>query len=306
VSVPQPGWVNRVSSPQPGWVMLPLRGFLAVVFLYAGISKIADRTFLDGTAPTSIHSQVLAVKQASPISGLLGPVADHSFAFGLIMAFAEIAVGLGILLGLFTWIAAAGGMLLALSLWLTVSWQANPWYTSADLVYLFAFTPILLGGAAVLSLDAWLADARRRHPGVTEDRTRRAVLAGGAVLLGGLIAGGSALFRTSPAKKPAVAQPSQLLAQAADVPVGGAVQVRDPNSGHQDWVLQLSPGQFTALDATCPHQGCTVNFDSAATGFTCPCHGSRYDATGKLLRGPATRGLTPVPVKLTAGEVRSA
>jgi thiosulfate dehydrogenase (quinone) large subunit len=306
VSVPQPGWVNRVSSPQPGWVMLPLRGFLAVVFLYAGISKIADRTFLDGTAPTSIHSQVLAVKQASPISGLLGPVADHSFAFGLIMAFAEIAVGLGILLGLFTRIAAAGGMLLALSLWLTVSWQANPWYTSADLVYLFAFTPILLGGAAVLSLDAWLADARRRHPGVTEDRTRRAVLAGGAVLLGGLIAGGSALFRTSPAKKPAVAQPSQLLAQAADVPVGGAVQVRDPNSGHQDWVLQLSPGQFTALDATCPHQGCTVNFDSAATGFTCPCHGSRYDATGKLLRGPATRGLTPVPVKLTAGEVRSA
>jgi thiosulfate dehydrogenase [quinone] large subunit len=286
--------------------MLPLRGFLAVVFLYAGISKIADRTFLDGTAPTSIHSQVLAVKQASPISGLLGPVADHSFAFGLIMAFAEIAVGLGILLGLFTRIAAAGGMLLALSLWLTVSWQANPWYTSADLVYLFAFTPILLGGAAVLSLDAWLADARRRHPGVTEDRTRRAVLAGGAVLLGGLIAGGSALFRTSPAKKPAVAQPSQLLAQAADVPVGGAVQVRDPNSGHQDWVLQLSPGQFTALDATCPHQGCTVNFDSAATGFTCPCHGSRYDATGKLLRGPATRGLTPVPVKLTAGEVRSA
>jgi thiosulfate dehydrogenase [quinone] large subunit len=286
--------------------MLPLRGFLAVVFLYAGISKIADRTFLDGTAPTSIHSQVLAVKQASPISGLLGPVADHGFAFGLIMAFAEIAVGLGILLGLFTRIAAAGGMLLALSLWLTVSWQANPWYTSADLVYLFAFTPILLGGAAVLSLDAWLADARRRHPGVTEDRTRRAVLAGGAVLLGGLIAGGSALFRTSPAKKPAVAQPSQLLAQAADVPVGGAVQVRDPNSGHQDWVLQLSPGQFTALDATCPHQGCTVNFDSAATGFTCPCHGSRYDATGKLLRGPATRGLTPVPVKLTAGEVRSA
>jgi thiosulfate dehydrogenase [quinone] large subunit len=306
VSVPQPGWVNRVSSPQPGWVMLPLRGFLAVVFLYAGISKIADRTFLDGTAPTSIHSQVLAVKQASPISGLLGPVADHSFAFGLIMAFAEIAVGMGILLGLFTRIAAAGGMLLALSLWLTVSWQANPWYTSADLVYLFAFTPILLGGAAVLSLDAWLADARRRHPGVTEDRTRRAVLAGGVALLGGLIAGGSALFRTSPSKKPAVAQPSQLLAQAADVPVGGAVQVRDPNTGHQDWVLQLSAGQFSALDATCPHQGCTVNFDSAATGFTCPCHGSRYDATGKLLRGPATTGLTPVPVKVTGGEVRSA
>ncbi len=306
MSVPRPGWVNRVSAPQPAWIMLPLRGFLAFVFLYAGISKIADRTFLDGSSPTSIHAQVLAVKNSSPIGGLLGPVADHSFAFGLIMAFAELAVGLGVLLGLFTRVAAVGGMLLALSLWLTVSWQANPWYTSADLVYLFAFTPVLLGGAPVLSLDAWLSQARRQHPDVAEDRTRRILLGAGVAVLGGLIAGGSALFRTSPSKKPAAAQPSQLLTQAADVPVGGAVQVRDPNTGHQDWVLQLSAGKFTALDATCPHQGCAVNFDSAATGFTCPCHGSRYDVTGKLLRGPATTGLTPVPVKVTGGEVRSA
>jgi thiosulfate dehydrogenase [quinone] large subunit len=47
-----------------------------------------------------------------------------------------------------------------------------------------------------------------------------------------------------------------------------------------------------------------VNFDSAATGFTCPCHGSRFDANGKLLHGPATAGLTPVPVTLVNGEVR--
>src|SRR6266516_3241088 len=120
---------DRVFPPQPGWVLLPLRAFLAVVFLY-------------GTSPTSIHAQVLAVKHASPIGGLLGPVADHSFAFGLLMAFAEIAVGLGVLLGLFTRIAAAGGMLLALSLWLTVSWQAEPWFTSADVVSLFALTPL--------------------------------------------------------------------------------------------------------------------------------------------------------------------
>ena len=290
--------------PQPGWVLLPLRAFLAVVFLYAGISKIADRHFLDGTSPTSIHAQVLAVKHASPIGGLLGPVADHSFAFGLLMAFAEIAVGLGVLLGLFTRIAAAGGMLLALSLWLTVSWQAEPWFTSADVVYLFALTPLLLSGARVLSLDAWLATARDRHPGIPEDRTRRALLAGAAAVVGGLLAGGSALFRRSPMSKPVALD--QLLARAADVPVGGATQVRDPHTGRQDWVLQLSAGQFTAIDATCPHQGCTVNFVSPGTGFACPCHGSRFDAGGKLLVGPATTGLRAVPVKVVSGEIRSA
>jgi len=122
-------------------VLLPLRGFLSVVFLYAGISKIADRHFLDASSPISIHSQIVAVRDISPVSGLLGPVVDHSFAFGVFTSLAEIAIGLGVLLGLFTRIAALGGMILSLSLWLTISWGAEPWFTSADVVYLFAWTP---------------------------------------------------------------------------------------------------------------------------------------------------------------------
>jgi thiosulfate dehydrogenase [quinone] large subunit len=328
--------------------MLPLRGFLAAVFLYAGVSKIADRHFLDGTSPLSIHAQVVAVKHGSPIGGLLGPVVDHSFAFGLLMSLAEIAVGLGVLLGLFTRLAAVGGMVLALSLWLTVSWGAEPWFTSADVVYLFAFTPLLVGGAPQLSLDDWLAKARERHPGAGEDRTRRAVLAGGVAVIGGLLAGGSALFRRSgktapvadppppgsqpPGSPPPGSQPpssqtpgstgassstsstpsstsaapsGKHLVNVADVPVGGAKQAKDPNTGHTDWVLQLQAGQFSAFDSTCPHQGCEVHFDSPSDGFTCPCHGSRFDAHGQLLSGPATTGLTAVPVHVEGGEVRS-
>jgi Rieske Fe-S protein len=47
-----------------------------------------------------------------------------------------------------------------------------------------------------------------------------------------------------------------------------------------------------------------VSFVSAATGFVCPCHGSSFDASGKLIHGPATTGLTPVPVTEVSGEVR--
>jgi thiosulfate dehydrogenase [quinone] large subunit len=295
----------------PNWVLLVLRAFLAFTFLYAGTSKIGDRTFLDDNSPAGIHATVVAVKANSPIGGLLGPVVDHSFAFGLLMAFAEIAVGIGMLFGLFTRIAAVGGMLLALSLFLTVSWGADPWYTGADIVYVFAFTPLLLAGPTPYSVDEWLIRVRERHPGTSEDRTRRSVLAGGAVLVGLITVGTSALFRSSKdddanggsAQTPDATASGQTLIAAADVPVGGGKSVKAGSSGEQIWVLQLESGDFTAFNATCPHQQCAVNFVSKSDGFLCPCHQSAFDSSGKLTRGPATRGLTEVPVKSSGGQI---
>jgi thiosulfate dehydrogenase [quinone] large subunit len=290
-----------------GWALVVLRVFLAVVYLYAGISKLADTRFLDSSAPTSLHATLTAVRDASPIGSLLGPVADHSFAFGMVMAFAEIAVGLGVGFGLFTRVAAAGGMFLALTLWLTVSWGANPWYTSADLVYLFALTPLLLGGAgAAWSLDAWLAQTRARRPGAGEDRFRRSVLAAGALLMGGLLAAGATLFRRSSSGPTATSTSGAgaVLTQTTDVPVGGGKQVTDPRTGDPTWVLQLSAGTFTALDAVCPHQGCPVTFVSPTEGFRCPCHGSAFAADGARTRGPATSGLRAVPVRVDGTQIR--
>jgi cytochrome b6-f complex iron-sulfur subunit len=46
---------------------------------------------------------------------------------------------------------------------------------------------------------------------------------------------------------------------------------------------------FHAISAVCTHLGCTVA--RSPEGFACPCHGSRFDASGDVLGGPAPRPL---------------
>ena len=43
----------------------------------------------------------------------------------------------------------------------------------------------------------------------------------------------------------------------------------------------------------CTHLGCTFPWNSIDQQFQCPCHGSRYDPEGRVVRGPA-----PLPLKL--------
>lgn len=46
-----------------------------------------------------------------------------------------------------------------------------------------------------------------------------------------------------------------------------------------------------ALNAVCTHLGCVVPWNRAANKYICPCHGSQYDTTGKVIRGPAPLSL---------------
>lgn len=48
-----------------------------------------------------------------------------------------------------------------------------------------------------------------------------------------------------------------------------------------------------ALNSICTHLGCVVPWNPNANKFICPCHGSQYDQTGKVVRGPA-----PLPLVL--------
>lgn len=60
------------------------------------------------------------------------------------------------------------------------------------------------------------------------------------------------------------------------------------------------------LSAVCTHLGCTVAWNSAERRFDCPCHGSRYDDLGRVIRGPAQRSLELVTVVVKRDRVRLA
>ena len=53
-------------------------------------------------------------------------------------------------------------------------------------------------------------------------------------------------------------------------------------------------GTLHRCHAACPHLGCAVAWNPVETTWDCPCHGSRFTATGRVIVGPANRDLTPV------------
>ncbi|MCC0176436.1 FAD-dependent oxidoreductase [Waterburya agarophytonicola K14] len=56
-------------------------------------------------------------------------------------------------------------------------------------------------------------------------------------------------------------------------------------------VYKDETGKVTAVNATCPHLGCIVNWNSAEKSWDCPCHGGRFTCEGKIIQSPATKDL---------------
>ena len=167
-----PPWLSgqqwtQLGLRQPGWLILPLRGFLAVTFIYAGLQKLANPTYLNPNNPSSVVGQMRLLRHVSPIGPLLGLSMHAPTLVGLLIAFGELAVGVGVLLGLWTRLAAVGGMALSLTFMLTVSWRTTPYYYGSDIVFLFAWTVIAgFGAGNVLSLDGWLQQRARTAAGL--------------------------------------------------------------------------------------------------------------------------------------------
>jgi Rieske Fe-S protein len=93
----------------------------------------------------------------------------------------------------------------------------------------------------------------------------------------------------SPSKKFQVVLPESLAPGEPYLPPGRPVVV-----------MRDTEGVF-AVSRVCTHLGCIVQ--ASATGFDCPCHGSRFAADGTVLQGPAPRPLTWLAVAPLGGGV---
>lgn len=153
-----------------GWPVVPLRLFLAALFGFAGYAKFSYPRFFDPDSPNGFKSAVDAARDNTPIGGLMGPLADHASFFGHLTAIAEIAIGLGLLVGLLTRLAALGGMVLTTMIVLSINWGgvkeytgSSGWFTSAEIVIAAALSVYLLGGPGPLALDNLFVRARERQ-----------------------------------------------------------------------------------------------------------------------------------------------
>jgi nucleotide-binding universal stress UspA family protein/nitrite reductase/ring-hydroxylating ferredoxin subunit len=68
---------------------------------------------------------------------------------------------------------------------------------------------------------------------------------------------------------------------------GGVVEVE----GKRLAIYRDEEGAVHAMSPRCAHMGCTVDWNDADKTWDCPCHGSRYERDGEVIRGPATHGL---------------
>ena len=184
-----PPWTPPPDAPSPSlrdqWdnaslaarALLPIRFFFGATFVYAGIDKLVDPTFLDAANPASIVAQLAAFARVSPLAPIIRPMEPFAVPIGLLIALAEIAIGLGALTGLAYRLAAAGGAALSLLFWLTASWSTHPYYYGPDLPYAFGWLALAIAGHGRLLVPRVVLELGT--PPVDEWDRARALDAGG-------------------------------------------------------------------------------------------------------------------------------
>ncbi|MEU6366407.1 DoxX family protein [Streptomyces sp. NPDC046931] len=173
-----------------GVVLLPLRIFLGSISAYAGMGKLCDPVYFDGGKRGSMVTWLSTLHPWEVAEPLRQFALQHPIGTGLVIAFLQVIVGVLTVLGLWQRVAAAVGALLSAALIVTVSWRTVPAYDAPDIIYLAAWSPLIIAGAPVYSADGRLAGGAWRRLGPRADiwELRRYVLRRGA-LMTALVAG---------------------------------------------------------------------------------------------------------------------
>ncbi|MCZ9346353.1 DoxX family protein, partial [Streptomyces sp. TRM76130] len=167
-----------------GVVLLPLRVFLGFISVYAGMGKLCDPVYFDGGERGSMVKWLNTLHPWEVAEPLRQFALAHPVGSGLVIAFLQVIVGVLTVLGCWQRVAAAVGAFLSAALLVTVSWKSVPVYDAPDIIYLAAWSPLVIAGAPVYSVDGRLAGGAWRRLGPRSDiwDLRRYVLRRGALI----------------------------------------------------------------------------------------------------------------------------
>ncbi|WP_328561212.1 DoxX family protein [Streptomyces coelicoflavus] len=288
-----------------GVVLLPLRVFLGFISIYAGMGKLCDPVYFDGGERGSMVKWLNTLHPWDVAEPLRQFALAHPVGAGLVIAFLQVLVGVLTVLGCWQRVAAVIGAGLSAALLVTVSWKSVPVYDAPDIIYLAAWSPLIIAGAPVYSVDGRLASSAWRRLGPRSDiwDLRRYVLRRGALItflvagvtllvgsvLGGAVRDADRVVVPGPGESPRNELPGSPLPQEP-----GARKSK-PSSPE----ASASPTQGTTGDASTPSK------DSATTP------GATRDGSGATTGGGApsqtqgTTGQAPPRQSSPAGQAPS-
>ncbi|MFE2279499.1 DoxX family protein [Streptomyces sp. NPDC059454] len=271
-----------------GVVLLPLRVFLGGISVYAGMSKLCDPLYFEGGKRGSMVTWLHTLHPWEVAEPLRQFALEHPVGSGLAIAFAQVVVGVLTALGCWQRLAAVVGATLSAALLVTVSWKSVPAYETPDIIYLAAWSPLIIAGAPVYSVDGRLAGRAWRRLGPRADiwDLRRYVLRRGALvtfvvcgfsmlvgsLLGGAVRDADRVVVPGPGEAPRNELPGSPLPEES-----GELrkEKRTPSAS-------TSPTRDAASDAASPSAGATTPGATqgidAATGAPSQTRGSAGQA----------------------------
>jgi nitrite reductase/ring-hydroxylating ferredoxin subunit/uncharacterized membrane protein YphA (DoxX/SURF4 family) len=269
-------WKNQL------WPLRIMRLWLGGAWIYAGWDKASDPGFLTDGSPTFIGSQLAAYAQNSPIDFLLNRMIEHATQVGIFVMLSEFAVGFATLLWIAPTWAAFGGFLTSLTLWLSSTWNIQPYFLASNSVYTVFWLTYFL----------FLYGSRRKS-NISVDRRgfiRISSIAALAVATVGL----GRLFPKSAAAT--VSATPQNIIEDSSLSIGETFNFTS-KSGSPAVLFKSRTGVY-AYSAVCTHEGCTVQYNSASKNLQCGCHGAVFDpeSDGNALSGPTNKPLPRIKV----------
>jgi len=131
--------------------------------------------------------------------------------------------------------------------------------------------------------------------------TRKQFLKSASIALAGVAPLSGVLSGCAPA---AFSIHAQVLGNIVRVPLAGLPDLHRPDAYVKVYVERITNPfivfasyghEIVAVLSTCSHNGCEVR--KLRTKFECPCHGSEYDLSGNVTRGPAPEPLQRFSVR---------